>query len=612
MTTRVVPYQACRLEVFVGAAWVNLTGETRSIAIVRKDSAAGTLSAEILDATLDPVTASTLRPGHPIRVRVIDPDAASGYVDVFVGKLDGCSVARNPLAPKGKGVNIKVTGTDLVAELANIPEPHGVATINELRFLAAAYSFIINGSSTPLGSADIVSANENAKLWDQILITRDSNLGYAWVDKSNRLRVYDTTGMDTTVAATFRPANYSDLNIDFDLDQIMNSVTISWLRYNVTSDEAVPIVYGPYRDEPSIDEWGEQRADFTMHGPEENRVTIEDDLALAILARNATAEVRPKSASVPMRKNRDLDFVRDIDLDSYVDVVYHDGHTTKQMRVIGITHTIDNRGWIVDFEFALPEALPAPGQPPETPSSYLPVVVDADGDPVFTTSPDGTSITGQLKTSKGSGSIEIYDSGGNGIINFAGSATVAWIGGAYLQLTAGGAAIQILPGAGSSYPGMAHIQVVNGMRLGSAAVPIPTGGSANVHRDGNGYIYTTTSTRRHKADIVDLELDLDAAYDVPARQFRRVVGLDLGTEAGFIAEELHDRGLTMFVEYDVEGDPIGVKYPTWVVVLHRMAQVERAARLELEGRVNEQDVLIAELQATVAQLVAATTSSEGD
>lgn len=366
--TPVRPIDHARLEISTApGTWLDVTGASKNISINRHDSDPGTLSAEVLDATLDPTTVDGLTPGLPVRVRVVN---GTGWADVYTGVLDGVEARYQPLAPTGKGVNVRLTATDAVSYLANQTEARGVGSINDLRWLVTGVPFNINGQTTGLGSGTIVARNENASLWDQVLITRDSNLGYAWVSKSGVLNVFDATAMDTAIKATIGPGTYSSLDVDFTADQIINTVTVQWLRYDIGTETAAPVPYGPYVDATSVSTWGTRSATFTVQGPTEVEANIAA-FAQDVLDRNATAEVRARSAVVPMRFLGDLALVRNLDINSRVSVVRHNG-TAQTMRVTGISHTIDAGRWLVTLEFSLPTGLTAPSQAPTTPTSYLP------------------------------------------------------------------------------------------------------------------------------------------------------------------------------------------------------------------------------------------------
>lgn len=362
------PGNHARLEVDTGGTWIDITGPTTNISFTFDDSNAATLGAEVLDADLDPLVSNDLRLGKPVRVKGMDV-RTHDYSVLYTGTIDNLSVTRNPR--ETRKVSISLTATNNVTYLAGQTEARGVGTINELRWLVTGVPFNINGSTTPLGSGTVISKNENASIWDNVLITRDSVLGYAWVDKNNVLNAWDHTAIDTSVKAVIGPDTYTDLGIDFNLDQIINSVTVNWQRYNIGTETSSSVPYGPYTDDVSIAQWGVRSAAFTAQGATEDAAAIAA-FANDVLTRNATAEIRPDAAVVRINRTHDLRLPHLLDLNSYVDVVYHDGTTTKTMRVTGIKHDISPDTWTVEYAFSAPTGVAAPSVAPATPNAYVP------------------------------------------------------------------------------------------------------------------------------------------------------------------------------------------------------------------------------------------------
>lgn len=101
---------------------------------------------------------------------------------------------------------------------------------------------------------------------------------------------------------------------------------------------------------------------------------------------------------------------------------------------------------------------------------------------------------------------------------------------------------------------------------------------ANVYVDGSGGLYRAVSSRRYKEDIQDYARGLDALALLRPVSFRSKTG---GSEryAGFIAEEVHEAGLTEFVDYNAEGEPEALHYPHMVTILTKALQ-EAAAKIE--------------------------------
>lgn len=85
-----------------------------------------------------------------------------------------------------KSSRIYLTAVDPVQTLASARRPQGVGKVSDLPYVleGAGVPWSINGNGNQVASATVVSTNDNATALDQIAITRDSELGYAWVDRN--------------------------------------------------------------------------------------------------------------------------------------------------------------------------------------------------------------------------------------------------------------------------------------------------------------------------------------------------------------------------------------------------------------------------------------------
>ena len=367
----IVANAVTRLEVeTTPGTWTPIQSDAKTITVNRADSDPGTLVAEVLNAALDPTTSTTLRTGKAVRLRTVE---GSGWRTIYGGTIDDVSVEYNPLAPTGKRANVKISATDNVSFLANRAEARGVGTVDGLRWLlnGSGVGFLINGSSTTLSTGTVVATNDGASLWDQILITRDTALGYAWVDMENRLRVYDSASMDTGLKASITSANYRDIDTNFTSDQIINTVTVNWRRYNIGTETSADVPYGPYVDASSVAQWGTHSATYTIQGATEVASDIQA-YAQRVLTRNANAEVRARSVTIPLNTVADLAYARNIDLHSRINVTFTNGTTTKTLRVIGISHEITTSGWLLTLSLATPEGATVPSVTPGTGNAYNP------------------------------------------------------------------------------------------------------------------------------------------------------------------------------------------------------------------------------------------------
>ena len=105
-----------------------------------------------------------------------------------------------------------------------------------------------------------------------------------------------------------------------------------------------------------------------------------------------------------------------------------------------------------------------------------------------------------------------------------------------------------------------------------------------VSGNGSYELRRNTSSARYKTNIVDAdEVVLEAARKVKPRHYESTIEAEAGaTRLGFIAEEIHEAGLTHAVGYDEEGKPETIDPTALIAALwHRVNDLEtRLAALE--------------------------------
>jgi hypothetical protein len=111
-----------------------------------------------------------------------------------------------------------------------------------------------------------------------------------------------------------------------------------------------------------------------------------------------------------------------------------------------------------------------------------------------------------------------------------------------------------------------------------------TASAANVFVDSSGILYRSTSSIRYKENVQDYSNGLaDLAKLRPvtfnSKQKEGEENPDIHTYAGFIAEEVHDAGLTEFVQYNDQGQPDALAYANMVALLTKSIQ-ELSAEVE--------------------------------
>ena len=349
--------------------WQNILGPTHNMSIERNDLDVGLLNAEILDAMLDPATADTIRPGKRIRlIGNIDGD----WESVYTGKITNAFVTypRDKRAGSKVKTRIQITASDNIASLSNQGESRGVANIASLPYLleGKGVPWNVNRSGNQVSSGTVVSFNENASVLDQVAVTRDTALGYAWVDRNNVLNVFDSNQMYTNTKVSFRDdtgLSYSDIDVDFDLDRCINTVNVTWLRYDIGTGQTTEIPYGPYTDSQSVATWGARSATFTIQGATESASAIAS-YAQSILTANATPVVKANSLTMPVRNAEEFNAA--VTLDLYDNVyVYYTSKVAQTYRITSIKHTITPEKWDVVYAFGSGTSVAAPTFVPSPP-----------------------------------------------------------------------------------------------------------------------------------------------------------------------------------------------------------------------------------------------------
>lgn len=176
------------LDSLAETGWRNILGPTRDIQIDREELNLGTMTASILDATLDPSQTEDLRPGRKARLLLLQIDPVTEgdlWTPLFTGTTTRLEVDYDEKIFPPKPPRVGLTAVDNTQTLANARRPDGVATIDELPYVleGAGVPWRVNNSSAHVTTATTVSTNDNASALDQVAITRDSTLGAAWVDR---------------------------------------------------------------------------------------------------------------------------------------------------------------------------------------------------------------------------------------------------------------------------------------------------------------------------------------------------------------------------------------------------------------------------------------------
>ena len=122
----------------------------------------------------------------------------------------------------------------------------------------------------------------------------------------------------------------------------------------------------------------------------------------------------------------------------------------------------------------------------------------------------------------------------------------------------------------------------------------PTSGvsNANVYLNpNNGLMARMTSSRRYKRNIADWSADPEAVLALQPRTWQANTPLE-GDDpeawfVGFVAEEVHELGLTELVQYDEDGEPDALHYATFSVAQQAVLRKHEEEIASLLARVEQ-------------------------
>lgn len=352
--------------------YFDILGDSHEIRVTREQLNVGTLSATVLSRTLDPSQSDLLRPGRRARLSTL----VDGVWETIIGgkllEADVTYALKNPTVPTEKQARIEVVLIDPTQAVANAGRPEGVATIDELPFVleGAGVPWNVNGSGNQVPTANVTTNNEGAKALDQVALTRDTVIGYAWMSRVGVLNAWDRDQIASGSPVLLDEDDYSELDLSFSTKDAINEVqiTVQSLGADGTTTENV---YGPFTDDASIGQWGRYRKEFTVTGLDSAAV---EDLAAAILDAAATPRIRVNSLTIPLK---DLDRVETHalrDLYDEVQVVLSDLGVDQVLRVTGLEHTITTEKWMLRLDFSDEGGVAVPTVQPPVQSGIRPDV----------------------------------------------------------------------------------------------------------------------------------------------------------------------------------------------------------------------------------------------
>lgn len=316
----------------------------------------GSVTATVYDNDLSPATNDLIRPGRRCRLTYLDTDGL--WKPIFTGKVVEVSAEFNvkdpALVAMGKSTAVTFTAVDPWAALAGQIEERSVATVAELPYLleGKGVPWSVNGSGNQVTTATVRATTDGATMMDQVLTTRDTALGYAWMDRYGVLQVWDNASLPTTpYAYTLDESAYSEATPAFDTEGTINEVGVTRVRTK-GNGETVEDVFGPYRNAASIAQWGVYHADFRIVPAGGAGATEAAALAAAVLAANATPAVRLTTVTLPIRNDTERSRWCGLGLYQAVTVVNTASGVNTTMVVRALRHRIEAqaRVWVVEVD----------------------------------------------------------------------------------------------------------------------------------------------------------------------------------------------------------------------------------------------------------------------
>jgi hypothetical protein len=127
---------------------------------------------------------------------------------------------------------------------------------------------------------------------------------------------------------------------------------------------------------------------------------------------------------------------------------------------------------------------------------------------------------------------------------------------------------------------------VNGFLFCQGVYDRTTGSAANIHIGSGGDFFRSTSSIKYKKDIQDATHGLAEVLQLRPVTYKGKAEFDGETVfGGLIAEEVHEAGLTEFVQYADDGTPDALAYGNMVSLCIKAIQEQQAIITDLKSRI---------------------------
>lgn len=335
------------------AVWQNIAGSSIAVHISRGGDIdgvtdgidAGTMTATILDAEVDPNNNPRIRPGRKLRLTMANPNGDGTFLPIFTGSLTEVNVDYSDLkraaTPRPR---VSIVGSDAVSDLRGVASPYNYSgTLGQKVRALMASTTVAYSTDAGAVSTTKTSRNDSATLWDQLLLARNSFVnGKVWVDQSGVLNAKVSTSPYGASVLTFSDLaglSYSKIQTTFGSKNLVNSLTITRTNADEVDGEKT---YGPYLHGASIVAWKTVSAELDVIDGTPSAI------ATALLQRFGNPTVFPHSIEFSALDDQAwAASAALVELYALVQINYSKAGVSSQAFVIGIDHDISARGWYV-------------------------------------------------------------------------------------------------------------------------------------------------------------------------------------------------------------------------------------------------------------------------
>ncbi len=353
----------------------DILSPVHNITVDRETLGPGTLSVVLHDADLDPSRDALLQPGREIRLRskIMPQDQAQGLlITATITKAD-VTYLGDPKIPAPKAARIEITATDALATLSQAGRADGVASVEALIWVleGTGVPYVVNGDwdqDNALSHPNVVaSSSEASTALDQVIITRDTTHGGAWITRDGTLCVWSRFYLPTAPVPAGDVINEdiytSDPEISYSTEDCINEVKVVIRRPNLATGETVEVTYGPYVDAASVAERGRYASTVTVHGIPDTEAAAYAH-ARTILDLNAAPARRVASVRYPIKDLTAFTSAggRQVtrDLGDVVRVTNTRADIDQALRINRVRHDITPNKWMMTLGFSEPSAVAIP------------------------------------------------------------------------------------------------------------------------------------------------------------------------------------------------------------------------------------------------------------